>query len=173
MHPSSVHRTSVVHTLQTFSPQEPLGQSKPDFTWSLIGMEERKFVQMIQVMWPRWPLCPYIVKTFKKTSSPEPKGQWPRDLVCCIGDLGPKEFVQMITSGWPWLFFTARSNLLPYAFIWKNIHFFRKNVIKSFNGRNLQQMTRVTTVLCWYKSFDPKRLSASARGYIHVLKHEK
>ena len=35
-------------------------------------------------------------------------------------------------------FFTTGSDLLPYAFIWKNIHFFRKNVRKSFNGRNLQ-----------------------------------
>ena len=34
--------------------------------------------------------------------------------------------------------FTARSNLVPYAFIWG------KTVRKSFNGRNLQQMTRVT-----------------------------
>ena len=46
------------------------------------------------------------------------------------------------------IFFTARSNLLPYAFIWKNIHFFRKNVRKSFNGRNLQQMTKVTRCFC-------------------------
>ena len=39
-------------------------------------------------------------------------------------------------------YFTARSNLVPYAFIWG------KTVRKSFNGRNLQQMTRVTTSLC-------------------------
>ena len=39
-------------------------------------------------------------------------------------------------------YFTARSNLVPYAFIWG------KTVRKSFNGRNLQQMTRVTKGLC-------------------------
>ena len=59
-------------------------------------------------------------------------------------------------------FFTARSSLLPYAFIWENIHFFRINVRKSFNGRNLQQMTRVTKALSWYKNFDPKGLSTPA-----------
>ena len=48
------------------------------------------------------------------------------------------------------IFFTARSDLLPYAFIWENIHFFRKNVRMSFNGRNFQQM-----------------------GYIHVWNCEK
>ena len=26
---------------------------------------ERKFVQMIEVTWPRWPPCPYMVKTLK------------------------------------------------------------------------------------------------------------
>ena len=39
-------------------------------------------------------------------------------------------------------FFMARSNLLHCAFVWENIHFFRENVRKSFNGRNLQQMTK-------------------------------
>ena len=28
-------------------------------------MGERNYVQMIQVTWPRWPPCPYMVKTFK------------------------------------------------------------------------------------------------------------
>ena len=33
--------------------------------WILHGMEERKFDQMVQVTWPRWPPCPYMVKTLK------------------------------------------------------------------------------------------------------------
>ena len=34
--------------------------------WILhVGMEERQFVQMFQVTWPRWPPCPYMVKTWK------------------------------------------------------------------------------------------------------------
>ena len=39
-------------------------------------------------------------------------------------------------------YFTARSNSVPYAFIWG------KTVRKSFKGRNLQQMTTVTKCLC-------------------------
>ena len=35
-----------------------------------------------------------------------------------------------------------------------------KSFRKSFNGRNLQQMTRVTKGLCLYKNSDPKGLSA-------------
>ena len=48
--------------LQTSSPQKPLGQSKPNFTWSLNGLGERKFVRRIPVTWPRWPPRPKKIK---------------------------------------------------------------------------------------------------------------
>ena len=62
--------------------------------------------------------------------------------------LGPNKVYSNDDLGLTLTFFMARSNLLPYAFIWENIYSFRKNVRKSFNGRNLQQMTRVTKGLC-------------------------
>ena len=56
----------VVHQhFKTSSPLKPLGQLKPNFIWSLYGMGERKFVQMVQVTWPRWPPCPYMIKILK------------------------------------------------------------------------------------------------------------
>ena len=45
-----------------------------------------------------------------------------------------------------------------------------KTVRKSFNGRNLQQMSRVTKGLCLYKNSDPKELSASAPGLYTCIK---
>ena len=33
--------------------------------WSLHGIGEWKFVQMVYVTWPVWPPCPYMVKTLK------------------------------------------------------------------------------------------------------------
>ena len=33
--------------------------------WRLYGSEEQKFLQMVMVTWPRWPPCPYMVKTLK------------------------------------------------------------------------------------------------------------
>ena len=42
--------------------------------------------------------------------------------------------------------------------------YMEKTVRKSFNGRNLQQMTTVTKGLCLYKNSDPKGLSAPASG---------
>ena len=44
---------------------------------------------------------------------------------------------------------------------------------KSFNGRNLQQMIRVTKGLCLYKNSDPKGLSTPAQGLYTCIKHEK
>ena len=39
--------------------------SQPNFMWSLLGTGEQKFVQTVQVTWPRWLPCPYLVKTLK------------------------------------------------------------------------------------------------------------
>ena len=61
---------------------------------------------------------------------------------------GPNKICSNDDLGLTLTFFTARPDLLPYAFIWENIHFFRKNVRKSFDGRNLQQMTEVTRCFC-------------------------
>ena len=55
----------MLSTVYISSPHKPLGQLKPNFTWSLHVMGERKFVQTVLVTWPRWPQCPYMVKTLK------------------------------------------------------------------------------------------------------------
>ena len=60
-------------------------------------------------------------------------------------------------------FFTARSNLLPYSFIWENR--------KSFIGRNFQQMTEVTRCFCWHQKFFPKGLSAPVHIYKSMKKY--
>ena len=48
-----------------------------------------------------------------------------------------------------------------------------KTVRKSFNGRNLQHMTRVTKGLCVYKNSEPKGLSAPAQGLYTCIKSLK
>ena len=59
----------------------------------------------------------------------------------------------------------ARSNLSSYAFIWGKL------LRKSFNGRNLQQITRVTKSLCLYKRSEPK--GSSAPGLYTCIKKWK
>ena len=100
---ASVVRMYMCQHFQTSSPQKPLGRLKPNFIWSLLGTGERKFVQTVLVTWPRWPPCPYMVKTLKV-------GMQHRALVfyrfCLIGD-----------TGLTMTYFMARSNLVSYAFI--------------------------------------------------------
>ena len=58
-------------------------------------------------------------------------------------------------------YFTARSNLVLCFYMGKTVR-------KSFNGRNLQQMTRVTKGLCSYKILTPSDCLPLPQGYIHV-----
>ena len=111
-------------------------------------MGEWKFVHGIWVTWPRWLSRPYIVKTLQKSSSPEPKGHWPCGLVCSIRANDDPRLTLT--------YFTARSNLVPYAFLWG------KTVSNSFNGRNLQQMIS-----------DKRGLSAPASGLYTCIKTGK
>ena len=129
--------------------------------WNLHGSGERKFVWGIWVTWPRWPPCPYMVKTLQKSSSPEPKGQWPWYV-----SLGPWAH-QSLFKWWPWVdldLFYGKVKFGPLCF------YMGKSVRKSFNGRNLQQMTRVTWGICLHKNSDPRGLSAPAPGLYTCIK---
>ena len=48
---------------QTSFPSKPLDRLKLNFMWSLHGIWEQKFIQMIQLTGPMWLPCPYMVKT--------------------------------------------------------------------------------------------------------------
>ena len=96
----SLRRLSSLRPHFQTSSLKPLGQFNSNFIWRLLRTWELKFVQMALVTWPRWPPCPFMVKTLKK-STPEPEGQWPWDLVCSIGVVGSTKFVQMMILGWP------------------------------------------------------------------------
>ena len=50
---------------QITSPLEPLGQICSNFILSLLRLGEQKIAKMVAVHSPRWPPCPYMVKTFK------------------------------------------------------------------------------------------------------------
>ena len=80
--------------------------------WILLGMWERRLVQMVQVTWPRCPPCPYMLYTFKNLLL------WNRK----ADDLGMQhgvcEYYQVCSNNFPGLiltYFTARLNLVPYA----------------------------------------------------------
>ena len=54
----------------------------------------------------------------KKHSSLEPKGGWPWNLVCGFSYSSTTKFVQMMT-GLTLTYFTARSNFVPFVFVWE------------------------------------------------------
>ena len=118
---------------------------------------------------------PICGKNLKKSSSLEPKGRWPWNLVCSIGCMSTTctKFVQMMTLGWPWQF-TARSNLVPYAFVWekgKTIDFLKTIVVydlKLVTDDGSDKKFLLTWKLCPLGAVCPL-----PHGYIHVFNHEK
>ena len=92
--------TQIQH-FQTSFPEKPPCWLKPNFMWSLNGIGERKFVQVVQVTWPRWPPCPYMVKTWKSLLL---CNQRPMTLKVCMQHQVLKYYwiCQMMTMGWPW-----------------------------------------------------------------------
>ena len=112
---------------QMISPLKPLGQCCSNFIWSLLRLGERKIAKMVTVHWPRWPPCPYMIKTFKNL------------LLQNSGCLGVESLHKSSGMGglpkllkwWSYFdvdLFTARSSLLPYAFVWAHYILYGKNV---------------------------------------------
>ena len=50
---------------QTTSPLKPLSQFCSNFIWSHLRVGNPKIAKIVAVRWPRWPICPYMVKPFK------------------------------------------------------------------------------------------------------------
>ena len=84
---------------QRISPLKLLGQLKSNYMWSLHGVGEQMFVHNVWIIWPRWPPCQYMVKTFENLPQ-ESNSRWPWNLLCSIKD--STKFVQMMTLGCPW-----------------------------------------------------------------------
>ena len=94
--------------------------------WSLHGMGEWKFVQMVQVTWPIWPPCPYMVKTFQKSSSLELNSRCLESWYAALGT----GVLPSLFKWWPWvdldLFYSK------VAFIWEKgniMDFFSETIV--------------------------------------------
>ena len=80
-------------------------------------MGERKFIQTAQVAWPRWPPCPYIVKTLKNLLWSQKADDLETWYATSAARVLPGLF-----KWWTWLtltYFTARQiSPLLFACIW-------------------------------------------------------
>ena len=132
-----------------------------------------KFVQMVLVTWPRWLPCPYMVKTLKNLL----RNQKADDLETWYAASGARVLPSLF-KWWPWvdldLHFTARSNLVPYAFVGgKKVKqwIFQKLLSSDLKLATDDQSDKkflLTSKLCPLGAVFPL-----PRGYIHVLHHEK
>ena len=136
-------------------------------------MGERTFVQMVLVTWPRWPPCPYMVKTLKSFFSGTK-----RPMTLKLGmQYRVLEYYHIYSNDDPGLtltYFTARSNLVPYAFVWnkgKTMEFSETIVVydlKLTTDDRSDKKFLLTSKLCPLGSLCPLH-----RGCIYVLNHEK
>ena len=112
--------------------------------------------------WPRWLPRPYMVKTLQKSSSLEPKGQWPCGLVCSIG---PSIVCSNDDPRLTLTYFTARSNLVSYAFIWGKLlesHLMEETYSKWPEWQKVYVFIKILT---------PRGCLPLPWGDIHVEKH--
>ena len=96
------------------SPQKPLGQFCSNFIWSLHGAGEWKIAKMVTIHWQRWPQCPYMIKTFKHLLQKRMPSGW--NFAQKIGVRSSTKIAKMSRT-LTFDLLTARSSLLPYAFV--------------------------------------------------------
>ena len=113
---------------------------------------------MVQVTSPRWPPCPYMVKTFKSLL----QNQKSYDLETWHVTLGTQA-LQSLCKWWRWVdldLFYARGLSAPAPGLYTYL--------------NLQQVGKVIRAFCWHQKFVPKGLSALASGlntYIKIIEN--
>ena len=79
-------------------------------------MGERKIAKMVAVHRPRWPPCPYMVKTFKNLLLHNRGCLGAESLRESSGTGGQLELLKNCST-LTFDLFTARSSSLPYAFV--------------------------------------------------------
>ena len=119
---------------------------------------------MVQVTWPRWPPCPYMVKTLKNLLL---QNQRSYDIETWHVESGTQG-LRSSYKWWPWvdldLFYDKVK--LCHLYVWMG-----KTVTKSFNGGKLAAKDYIDWIILLIKTLTPWGLSAPARGYIHVYNH--
>ena len=131
-------------------------------------MGERKFAQTVLITWPRWPPCPYMVKTLEIFSGTK------RPMILKLRmHHWVLEYYQVCSNDDPGLtltYFAARSNLVPYAFVWGK-RFKIKRKWHRFEICNKWMKWQAISVDI--KTLSPGGCLPLSRRYIHVLNHEE
>ena len=129
------------------------------------GMGEQKFVQTVQVTWPRWPPCPCMVKKLLRNQKADDLERW---YVASGAPVLPR-----CSNDDPELtltYFTARSNLVPYAFVWekgKTMDFSETTVVYDLKPATDDQSDKKFLLT---SKFCPQGVSAHSPGLYTCIK---
>ena len=127
---------------------------------------------MVQVTWPSWPPCSYMVKSLNNLLLWNQKAD---DLETWYAASGARILPNLLNED-PELtstYFTTRSNLVPYAFVWekgKTMDFSETIVVYDLaTDDQSDKKFLLTSKLCPLGAVCP----LPGGGYIYVLNHEK
>ena len=116
---------------------------------------------MVQVTWPRWPPCPYMVKTFKNLLLKNQKSYDSETWHVALGT----QALQSLYKWWPWvdldLFY--RKVKLGHLYIWMG-----KTVTKSFNGGKLAAKDYIDWIILLMKNIWPQGVVCPCLGAIYM-----
>ena len=116
---------------------------------------------MVQVTWPRWPPCPYMVKTFKNLLLQNQKSY---DLETWHVALGTQA-LQSLYKWWPWVdldLFYGKVKL-GHLYVWMG-----KTVKKSFNGGKLAAKDYIDWIILLMKKIWPQGVVCPCPGAIYL-----
>ena len=116
---------------------------------------------MVQVTWPRWPPCPYMVKNFKNLLLQNQKSY---DLETWHVALGTQA-LQSFYKWWPWVdldLFYGKVKL-GHLYVWMG-----KTVIKSFNGRKRAAKDYIDWIILLMKKIWPQGVVWPCPGAIYL-----
>ena len=130
------------------SPLKPLGQCCSNFMWSLLRLGEQKIAKMVAIHGPRWPPCPYMVKTFKNLLLKNRGCLRAESLHKSSGTGGLPKLLKWWSYIDVWLFY-GEVKFASLCSCMGTIHLYRKNV-ENFKQLLLWSLwANVAQILCW------------------------
>ena len=116
---------------------------------------------MVQVTWPRWPPCPYMVKTFKNLLLQNQKSYDLETWHVALGTQG----LRSLFKWWPWVDLDLYYGKvkLGHLYVWM-----RKTVIKSFNGGKLAAKDYIDWIILLMKNIWPQGVVCPCPGAIYL-----
>ena len=110
---------------------------------------------MVQVTWPRWPPCPYMVKTFKNLLLQNQKSYDLENWHVALGT----QALQSFYKWWP---------ILRQGQIGSPIRWMGKTIIKSFNRGKLAAKDYIDWIILLMKNIWPQGVVCPCPGAIYL-----